>query len=170
MKEHGGAIAVESERGVGSTFHLYFPAAAPAVTDESKPRAATPTTSGLGRHVLYLDDEEVLVRLASGVLERSDFTVSGFTSPAEAVDAVRANPKLYDLIITDVNMPRMSGLVVAGEIAKIRADLPVILVSGYVTDEFVSRAVANGVSLVLRKPVSPKELVGAALHVITAAK
>ncbi|MBI5504519.1 MAG: PAS domain S-box protein [Deltaproteobacteria bacterium] len=157
---HGGAITVESQPGAGTTVSIYFPAAqtpAPQVvsaTDASQAVSAAPGD----KHVLYVDDEEALVFLVTRTLERMGFRVSGYTRPAEALAAVRTDPAQFDLAITDLNMPGLSGLEVAHELLRLRPDLPVVLASGYVTDELRAEALAAGVRDVIYKPNTMEEL------------
>lgn len=159
MRTHGGAVTVLSMPGSGSTFSLYFPAAqAPetAVAPEKPASGARPV--GGGRHVLYLDDEEALVFLASRLLGRRGYRVSGFTRAEEALAAMREDPRQFDLVVTDFNMPGMSGLDVALEISRLRPDLPVVLASGYITDDLRARALEAGVRHLVYKPNTVEEL------------
>jgi CheY-like chemotaxis protein len=111
--------------------------------------------------VLYLDDEEPLVKLTSRLLTRLGFRVTGFTRAEDALEAVRRAPHDFDLALTDFNMPVMSGLQVAELLKSIRADLPVLLVSGYVTDELRDNAARAGVRQVIYKPNTVDELCNA---------
>ncbi len=159
VEAHGGAITVTSELAKGSTFTLYFPAAeAPEQSAASQDAAAKPLPAAGGQHVLYLDDEEPLVFLVTRMLERLGYRVSGYTEVEEALAVVRADPGQFDLVVTDMNMPRMSGLDVAREIARLRSDLPVVLASGYLTDELRAAAPAAGVRKLICKPNTAEEL------------
>ena len=111
-------------------------------------RVDTPTTS---RHVLYLDDDDTLVFLVRRLLERRGFKVTTFTDQQEAIDAVRAKPDGFDLLMTDFNMPGMSGLDVARAVLAISPTLPVAVASGYITDELQVEAKAAGVQEVVFK-------------------
>jgi CheY-like chemotaxis protein len=102
--------------------------------------------------VLYVDDEEAIIFLMTRLLERQGFRVSGYTDPREALAAARADPGRFDLVVTDYNMPGMSGLAVAGALREIRADLPVVLASGYITEELRQKAPAAGVRELIYKP------------------
>jgi len=108
--------------------------------------------------VIYIDDDEALVFLMKSLLEKQGYRASGFTDPREAVDAIRANPQQAELVVTDHNMPHLSGLDVARELRAIRADLPVALVSGYLTEGLVEQARGVGIREVLLKPDTVNEL------------
>lgn len=160
VRGHDGAIAVDSQPGRGTTFRVYFPAAAPL----AQPRAPAPALQqGAGQHILYLDDEEPLVFLAQRMLERLGYRVTGFTRPADAMNAFRAHPAQFDLAITDLNMPGMSGLRVAADLLKLRPDMPVALCSGHVSEELRQQATQVGIRKVLYKPNTMEEL-SVAIH------
>ena len=155
VQGHDGAISVSSQPGGGATFQVYFPA-----TNAPVPAAAAPVSSphrGEGQHILYLDDEESLVFLGERMLQRLGYRVTGFTRAADAVQAFRASPGQFDLVITDLNMPGASGLDVAAELLRIRPDVPIVLCSGHVTEELRQRARASGICEVLYKPNTVEE-------------
>jgi len=158
--DHDACIVVQSAPGEGATFRIYFPAAQPS--DALVPAPGTGTAGanggrtlvlqGEGRHILYLDDDEAIVFLMRRLLERHGYRVSGHTDAREAIAAVRAKPEAFDLVVTDYNMPGMSGLEVARTLQAIRADLPVALASGYITEELRAKAPAAGVRELIYKP------------------
>ena len=156
VKSHDGAIAVETTPGQGATFRAYFP----GVEAEALPRAIEPrpVPQGRGQRVLYLDDEASLVHLTSRLLTRAGYEVEGFTRPAEAVAAFAADPHRFDVVVSDMNMPTATGLSVAADMLRLRPDVPVALISGFVTDELAARAEALGVRAVLFKPNLTREL------------
>ncbi|MFY9315756.1 MAG: PAS domain S-box protein [Burkholderiales bacterium] len=157
MQGHEGAIAVDSTPGAGTTFQLYFPAVdAPAAQRAAPAAAAAP--KGRQQHVLYLDDDEALVSLVRRMLGRQGYRVSGYTLAPQALEAVRADPEAFDLVVTDYNMPGMSGLDVAHELSLIRPGLPVAVTSGYITDELRERAPHSGVRHLIYKPDTVDEL------------
>ncbi|MCX5723634.1 MAG: PAS domain S-box protein [Nitrospirae bacterium] len=151
VQAYGGAIVVESHPGQGATLALYFPAAeAPTVT------ASLPRQDRI-RHLLYLDDEAVVAQVRVQ-LEPLGYRVTGCTLAAEALDAVRADPALFDVVVTDYNRPGQSGLEVARALSEIRVDLPIVLVSDYLTPSVQAAAFAAGVTEIVHKPTLLRQL------------
>lgn len=159
MRTHLGTVDVQSTTDSGSLFTLYFPvanaAAVPVMVEPPKPKAV----QGMGKHVMYVDDDEALVFLVDRALTRKGFAVSTFTDPRLAAEALRANPKDFDLLVTDYNMPGYCGLDLLKEARLIRPELPVALASGYVTPEIEASALAEGARALIHKPNDVDELV-----------
>ncbi|QHE88221.1 hybrid sensor histidine kinase/response regulator [Hydrogenophaga sp. BPS33] len=170
VQMHGGAIEVRSQLAQGTTFTLFFPAAPGAVLAPphdvvtmvarapDEPATALPETPPMAdatpaeqAHILYLDDDDTLVFLVRRLLERRGYRVTAFLEQRAAVDAVRESPHAFQLLLTDYNMPGMSGLDVAREVLKINPQLPVAVASGYITDELQAEAKAAGVREVVFK-------------------
>jgi CheY-like chemotaxis protein len=168
---HHGGIRVESAPGRGTTVHLYFPAIRePAAQPDARSPASTAPRRGEGQQVLYLDDEEELVELVTALLGRNGYKVKGYTTSAQALAALCANPHDFDIVVTDYNMPDMSGLDVAHELARIRPDLPVVITSGYITDELQHAAEQAGVRQVIYKPNTVDELCNAVGRIVNAVR
>ena len=161
VKAHEASIEVESAPGAGCTFRIFFPATDAPVTGAKAPASQTSPVRGDGKHVLYVDDEEAIVSLMKRLLERRGYRVSGYTDPKEAVAAVGADPGRYDLVVTDYNMPGMTGVEVAKALKTVRADLPVLLASGYITEELRRTAPGAGVSALIYKPNTVEDLCAA---------
>ncbi|PZO12857.1 MAG: hypothetical protein DCF26_18055 [Burkholderiales bacterium] len=107
--------------------------------------------SAVSPHILYLDDDDTLVFLVRRLLERRGYRVTAYTSQTQAIDAVRASPTGFQLLLTDFNMPGMSGLEVAKAVLEINPRMPVAVASGYITDELQAEAKAAGVREVVFK-------------------
>ena len=171
MKNHQGAILVASQPGQGTTFEVYFPAApAQQHAPESAVSTHTPTPRGEGQRVLCLDDELSMLTVTTRILEREGYRAAGFTGVAGALAALRAEPLAYDLMITDYHMPGTSGLQVVREARKLRSDLPVILTSGFITDNLREEAGAAGVGHILGKPFQVDDLTQAIRRLVAISK
>jgi len=118
--------------------------------------------------ILYIDDEEPLVLLAVRHLKRLGYEVTGATDAHEALEIFRRDPNGFAAVMTDLNMPSMSGLELAKVALSIRADIPVIVTSGFVSDELRSKAEAAGVHHVVYKPSTVEELANAVHQILTA--
>ncbi len=165
LQANEGGIVVESRPGQGASFTLYLPAAEarvdpPALDSGGAVAATTPDRSAL-QHILYLDDEPSLVLMVQRQLEGRGYRVSGYTKQSEALAALGAEPAAFDLMVTDYNMPGISGLDVAREARAIRADLPVVVVSGYVDETLRTQAAGTGVSELIYKADGVGELCAA---------
>ena len=158
VQAHEATIEVESAPGKGCAFRIYFPAIDLPVEEIAQPVAGAAPIDGAGKRVLYVDDEEAIIFLMKRLLERQGFRVSGYTNPQEALAAVRAAPDQFDLAVTDYNMPGMSGLAVASALREIRPDLPVVVASGYITEDLRQKAPAAGVRALIYKPNTVDDL------------
>jgi CheY-like chemotaxis protein len=152
MQGHDGAITVYSQRGEGTTFHLYFPAhgAMPVLLETE----GSPVPRGNGQRILYVDDEQSLAEMGQMMLERLGYAVDICCAPREALGLFAANPKGFDLVVTDQTMPGMTGIELARELLHIRPGLPVILTTGYAGTLTVERIRALGIRELMMKPHS----------------
>jgi PAS domain S-box-containing protein len=160
VRAHDGAIELKSESGKGTTFDIYFPAVQGA-TPETQPRAITDEAAHPPRrpcHVLFLDDSEALVSVMVRSLSRRGYRVSGYSSPVEALRALRDPSHTCDVVVTDYIMPGTSGLDFAREVAALRPGLPVLLFSGHIDDELRRKARESGVRQLLGKLDAADEL------------
>jgi len=156
MKSHGGAIAVYSELGKGTVFHLYFPAAISAV--QAAAVEARPALRQHNERLLYVDDEEALIFLAQLGLQRLGYQVSGYTDADLALREFQARPNEFDAVITDVSMPGMSGFELAQALLAVRPDVPIVMTSGFVRPEDQEKAQRIGVRSLTLKPHTIEDL------------
>jgi CheY-like chemotaxis protein len=156
MRGHEGAVTVYSQPGKGSTFRLYFPAVGDDAAEvETPPREVA---RGRGERVLYVDDEDTLVRLATRILRRLGYEITGHTDPAEALQAFRSRPHDFDVVVTDLSMPGMSGFDLARGLLEIRPETPVVMTSGYLRPEDQETASRIGIRALILKPNTVEEL------------
>lgn len=153
---HRGGINVYSEPGKGTVFHVYLPAAETPAVSPTAPQTAFPR--GRGEQILCIEDEHENLKVMTRGLERLNYRVSGYSEPAKALNDFRAGPEEFDLIVTDLAMPGMSGLDVAREVRRIRPGVPVIIISGYLSTEDQERARQIGVSDFVFKPMKLSDL------------
>jgi PAS domain S-box-containing protein len=155
VQKHKGAIVVESAPGKGSTFRVYFPTL--EKSSKSAPAEKEVQVRGSER-ILVIDDERLVAKTMSSLLERLGYTVQIETSPDGGLNMFRSSPEDFDLVITDYTMPKKNGLDLAGEMMEIRPDLPIILYTGF-SDKLSKEAVQEkGIRAVLMKPVDSKTL------------
>ncbi len=157
IQSHDGAITVESEQGRGTTFHIYLPAiigeekAAESYTAGESPRSR-------GERIMYIDDDESVGHFVRQALEMLDYDVVVFTHPVEALEHFRTKSYDYDLLITDMGMPRVSGLELSTRAQKIAPGIPIILMSGNSGDVPFPTLAKAGIRRVVTKPVSCRDL------------
>jgi CheY-like chemotaxis protein len=159
VTSHGGAITVSSTLGLGTTFDMWLPlvsAGAPPPPPLPQPMAPR----GRGEHVLYVDDDPVMVVMVQGLLERAGYRVSAIDDPRQALQRATATEDAVDLVVTDFNMPDLSGLDLARALQERRPALPVLLSSGYVSDALRQEAAEVGVHCVMQKEYTLEQLVG----------
>lgn len=156
VSELKGDIQVESLIGHGTSIRVYLPIhrdeTLPGQIDESGE-----IRRGKGR-ILFVDDEKMILELGEMMLMRLGYEVDCYHDSPEALEWVRRNPDRYDLIITDMTMPAMTGQELASEIKKIRADIPILLTTGFSSLVKEDQLAACGIECVLHKPFTRKQL------------
>jgi CheY-like chemotaxis protein len=145
----GGALTVSSEPDVGTTFHIYFPTLQGNIPSEIE--AVEGPATGAER-ILFVDDEKALAELGKEMLETLGYNVTAKTSGLDALEAFRAQPGAFDLVITDMTMPGFTGRELAEKILQIRADIPIILSTGFSALINEEQAKEAGIREFINKP------------------
>ena len=153
-----GSISVHSTPGQGARFDVLLPLAAADVAgdagpagDGQEPGAGAVAASGGGERLMYVDDDEVMGLMVQRLLQREGYDVTGLSSPVQALALLRQDPAAFDLVISDFNMPEMSGTELAAQLRTLRPTLPVLISSGLISDELRAQAAAQGVRALLHK-------------------
>jgi signal transduction histidine kinase len=155
VASHGGVVTVASVVGQGTIFTVYLPRTDDSVRDEAAQEGSLPTGA---ERVLFVDDEEVLVRLGQEILLGLGYDVVVCTSSVEALDVFRMAPQRFDLVITDQTMPHMTGEELALELRRLRSDIPIILCTGFSHIIHAERAQELGIDAFLMKPLAMQDL------------
>jgi len=151
VRDHGGSIAVKSRRGEGTTFTILLPLIDAVADRDGQESAAIPGGSGC---ILLVDDEEAIAFLGEEMLAALGYDVAVRFSSRDALEAFRDHPGRYDLVITDMTMPNMTGAVLAQEMLKIRPGLPIIMTTGFSERIDEEEAKKIGIREFIMKPVS----------------
>lgn len=163
VKGHGGEITVQSKPGEGSSLSVYLP----RIEKEIRPEAMRTDVLSTGHErILFVDDEQALVDIGRRMLEKLGYKVTTRVSSVEALELFRAKPGQFDLVVTDMTMPNMTGDRLAKELMQIRADIPIVLCTGY--SECISKESAKktGIKEFIMKPLAMKELADAIRNTI----
>ena len=152
---HQGAVVAESTLGCGTTFTLYIPAApADAALVEAGTAALSRSPqveSGLKWRLMYVDDEPAQVSMVTRLLQLKGYQVSGHTSDDDALEALRSDPQAIDLLVTDYNMPGISGLQLTRAARSVRKDLKIAVITGFIDEALRNEAKSAGVAEVILK-------------------
>jgi len=167
VEGYGGKITVESELGKGTVFSLYFPITHNC--DVYKPYEEEDLPSG-NECILFVDDELPIANMGGQILERLGYRVTVRSSSIEALELFRAKPNQFDLVITDMTMPNMTGDQLAAELMAIRPEIPIILCTGYSKKIFEQSAADMGIKAFAYKPVGKTALAKTVRKVLDEAK
>jgi PAS domain S-box-containing protein len=167
VESYGGKITVETQLGKGTKFTIYLPITEKSSARENYVPEQLPT--GIER-ILFVDDEASIVKMGSRLLERLGYSVATCTNSIDALELFRTKPDDFDLIVTDMTMPNLTGDKLALEVMRIRPGIPVILCTGYskkISDESASEI---GIKAFAYKPLAKADLAKTVREVLDKAK
>ncbi len=155
IKEHGGDVKVQSDLGIGTSVDVYLPLLEESSQSESAAHVEIHPTGS--ERILLVDDEESIANLEKQIIERLGYQVTLFTNSLDALSAFRRNPDAFDLVITDMTMPRMTGDQFAKAMISIRQDIAIIICTGFSEKLDREKAKRIGIKGFLKKPVSKSD-------------
>jgi len=157
VKSHDGHITVETNKEKGTKFDIYFPICQSCTVDEPISQEETSIKTGVER-VLLVDDDKKVAVMETRMLEKLGYAVTCFTNSLNAVNVFKSNPDMFDVIITDLTMPDLTGSQLASAICKIKPDKPVIICTGLGDTFDKNKFESSSIKGFLKKPVAVKEL------------
>ena len=163
VKSCRGEIAVESTPRQGVIFTIHIPTHERITDSKAYQPEVLPTGS---ERILFIDDEQPITKMTGQILQRLGYTVTTRTSSIEALELFRAKPKAFDLVLTDMTMPNMTGDRLAREMMAIRPDIPVILCTGYSKRLSEEQAIEFGIKAIAHKPLIKSELAATVRRVL----
>jgi len=155
IKNHNGAVHVDSEPGEGTSFSMAFPVVHERIEDESKTAPENPIQGS--EQILFVDDEKPIVDMTQKMLNKLGYKVKGVTDPEEALHLFRETPEAFDLVVSDMTMPKMDGVQLTERLREVRPDIPVIICTGHSTLINEENAEKLNISAYAMKPVSLSE-------------
>jgi len=165
VKNHCGVVSVDSQPGAGTTFEVFLPCV--DMESEGTDAVSSPSLALGDEHILFVDDEEVLVQLGEETLKRLGYRVTATNSSLEALRIFKEDPDGFQLVITDMIMPGMSGSELTKNLLQIKPDLPVVLCTGFSDAVSDARAKQVGFRGYLLKPIDMREMARAVRNALT---
>jgi signal transduction histidine kinase/ActR/RegA family two-component response regulator len=157
VKDHDGAIFVNSREDTGTLFEVFLPARQ-GEAEAAKESTPAKSARGTGERILLVDDEPAVCSALSRLLKREGYEVTEETDPTKALDLFLQAPDQFQLLLTDLSMPGMTGVELAKQVLQRKPGLPIILATGYGGDWAPATAEAAGIRRVVQKPISPLEI------------
>lgn len=167
VETYGGKIFVESRVGKGTIFTINLPVARESKAHQQYKVEELPRGQ---ERILFVDDEAPIVKIASRMLEQLGYSVTTRTSSVDALELFKSNPSAFDLVISDVTMPQMTGDQLAKKLIEIRPDIPVILCTGYSKKVSEEKGSEIGIQAFARKPIVKEDLAKTVRDVLDSAK
>ncbi len=156
VKNMKGTIQVNSEPGKGTEFNIYFPVEKNSFTEQNN--QTQKTDKGSGENILLVDDEDSVGEIEKLMIEQLGYEVTLHGSSIAALKVFRSNPDKFDLVITDLAMPKLPGDKFAAELIKIRPDIPILLYTGFSDTMSQENVASSGIKGFLNKPVGMQDL------------
>jgi signal transduction histidine kinase len=157
VKKHNGFTRVLSERGVGTEIQVFFPVVQQLNNKNAKVERLVENFAG-SEKIMLVDDEEDILNPTKAILGNMGYKVEGFIDAVSALETFKKDPDGFDLVITDMTMPKMKGNILSEKILTIRKDIPVILCTGYHESFTENDALETGIRRFVQKPVAGKKL------------
>jgi PAS domain S-box-containing protein len=165
VKQHNGYINVYSEPGIGTTFRIYLPLSTEEIEEVSRMRQFEANAEGT-ETILLVEDDESVRDLNRMILEDAGYTVLEAVDGQDALDKFMERPAAFDMLVTDVIMPKINGKSLFKEIEKIRPDMKVLFMSGYTKDIVIKRGILDDELNFLTKPVTSSQLLNKVRHIL----
>ena len=164
VKAHQGFIRVESREGEGSSFAIYFPVSDQQAGWEGDVYEEPDHGS---ERILFVDDEPALAELGWAMLKRLGYNVRAFSDSEEALEHFKENPFAYDVVISDLTMPKLTGVAFVRELRVLRSDIPIIVCTGYSESLSADEISSAGIDFLLMKPIEIRELAASIRNALT---